>query len=104
MRMARVWRDNRYATRVDLCAEAQLREFGSSHRFEVKIEDLSLTGARISTGFRLSHGQPVMIALPGLAPLHARVAWVDGFRYGCAFDRALHIAVFDHLVGRHRRA
>lgn len=97
-------RDNRYAARLDVKVSAVLREFGSSQRFEVDIEDLSLTGFRCHTSFRLTVGQIVSVTIPGLAPLESRVAWVDGFRYGCSFDRALHVAVFDHLVRRHRKA
>ena len=97
-------RDNRYATRLDVKVSAVLREFGSSQRFEVDIEDLSLTGFRCHTSFRLTVGQVVSVTIPGLAPLESRVAWVDGFRYGCSFDRALHIAVFDHLVRHHRKS
>jgi len=48
--------------------------------------------------------QFVSVTIPGLSPLEARVAWVEGFRYGAAFENALHVAVFDHLVGRYRKA
>lgn len=96
-------RDNRYAARLDVKVSAVLREHGSSQRFEVDLEDLSLTGFRCHTGFRLAVGQAVSITIPGLAPLESRVAWVEGYRYGCSFDRALHVAVFDHLVRRHRK-
>lgn len=96
-------RDNRYATRLDVKFDAALRELGSSQRFDILVEDLSLTGFRCTTGFRLNVGQLVAVTIPGLAALEARVAWVDGYRYGCAFDRALHVAVFDHLVARYRK-
>jgi hypothetical protein len=103
MRTATVRRDNRYATRLDVKVSAVLREYGSSQRFEVDLEDLSLTGFRCCTSFRLSVGQTVAVTIPGLAPLQARVARADGHNYGCAFERALHVAVFDHLVRRHRK-
>lgn len=95
-------RDNRYAARLDVKLDAALRELGSSQRFDIHVEDLSLTGFRFNTSFRLNFGQLVAVTIPGLAALEARVAWVDGFRYGCAFDRALHVAVFNHLIARHR--
>jgi hypothetical protein len=97
-------RDNRYATRLDVKLDAALRELGSSQRFDIQVEDLSLTGFRFSTSFRLNVGQLVSVTIPGLAALEARVAWVEGYRYGAAFDRALHVAVFDHLVARYRKA
>jgi hypothetical protein len=97
-------RDNRYATRLDVKLDAALRELGSSQRFDIQVEDLSLTGFRFATCFRLNVGQLVSVTIPGLAALEARVAWVEGYRYGAAFDRALHVAVFDHLVARYRKA
>jgi PilZ domain len=96
-------RDNRYATRLDVKLDAALRELGSSQRFDIDVEDLSLTGFRFTTSFRLNVGQMVSVTIPGLSALEARVAWVDGYRYGCAFERALHVAVFDHLVARYRK-
>lgn len=96
-------RDNRYAARLDVKLEAALRELGSSQRFDIEFEDLSLTGFRFTTSFRLNVGQLVTVTIPGLAGLEARVAWAEGFSYGAAFDRALHVAVFDHLVARYRK-
>lgn len=97
-------RDNRYAARLDVRLEAVLRELGSSQRFDIDVEDLSLTGFRFTTSFRLNVGQLVSVTIPGLAALEARVAWVEKYSYGAAFDRALHVAVFDHLVARYRTA
>lgn len=96
-------RDNRYAARLDVKLDALLRELGSANRFEIHVTDLSLTGIGFTTSFRLNIDQLVTITIPGLAGLEARVAWVSGFNYGCAFERALHVAVFDHLVGQYRK-
>jgi PilZ domain len=104
MRQQLARRDNRYAARLDVKLDAALRELGSSQRFDIHVEDLSLTGFRFSTSFRLNSGQLVAVTIPGLAGLEARVAWVEGFNYGAAFDRALHVAVFDHLVAKYRKA
>jgi len=104
MRVRTVRRDNRYSTRLDVKLNAALREMGSASKFTIDIIDLSLTGFRCETAFRLQEGQAVSVTIPGLAALEARVAWVDGFRYGCAFENALHVAVFDHLVARFRKA
>lgn len=102
MRQQLARRDNRYAARLDVKLEATLRELGSSQKFDIDVTDMSLTGFRFSTSFRLNVGQTVSVTIPGLAALEARVCWVEHFNYGAAFDRALHIAVFDHLVARHR--
>ena len=103
MRAQAARRDSRYATRLDVRLNAALRELGSSQRFTVDVIDLSLTGFRCETSFNLRVGQAVSVTIPGLAPLEATVAWADGFRYGCAFERALHVAVFDHFVARYRK-
>jgi hypothetical protein len=103
MRELATKRDSRYAARLDVTVAATLRELGSSSRFEVQIADLSLLGFRCSTGYRLQAGQTVVVTIPGLGPLEARVAWADGFHFGCQFDRALHVAVFDHLVAKYRK-
>ena len=51
----------------------------------------------------LNIDQQVAITIAGLAAVEARVAWVPGHSRGCAFERALHVAVFDHLVGQYRK-
>ena len=38
------------------------------------------------------------LTLPGLAALEAVVAWRDRYKYGCAFAKPLHPAVFEHIV------
>ena len=88
---------------MDVTVPAMLREIGSAQRFDVQIEDMSLTGFCCATSFRLNVGQLVAITLPGFASLEARVAWAQRYRYGCEFDRALHVAVFDHIVRQHRK-
>ena len=67
-------------------------------RFEIDVVDLSVTGFRAQTSFTLWPGTTVWLTLPGLAALEAVVAWRDKFRYGCAFSKPLHPAVFDHIV------
>ena len=104
MRVSPGRRDNRYATRMDVTVPARLREIGSTERFDVLIEDMSLTGFCCSTSFDLNVGQAVAITMPGLASLEARVAWAQHYRYGCEFNRALHVAVLDHIVRQHRKA
>ncbi len=104
MRIQSVRRDNRYSTRLDVKLNAALRELGSPKKFTIDIIDLSLTGLRFDTAFRLQVGQFVLVSIPGLAPLEAKVAWIEGFRYGAAFENALHVAVFDHLVSKYKKA
>ena len=89
--------NNRRALRKPVRLRAQLRDRGTT-KFEIDVIDLSTSGFRAETSFTLWEGHTVWLTLPGLAALEAKVAWRDGFRYGCAFERPLHPAVFDHIV------
>jgi PilZ domain len=95
--------DNRRAMRLDVRLAAGLREPGTSQKFEVTIIDLSVTGFRCETSFNLSIGQLVFVTIPTLGALEAVVMRRDGFVYGCAFERPLYTAVFDHIVRQHRK-
>jgi hypothetical protein len=88
--------EGRRADRLDVTIMAGLREHGAT-KFEVKVLDLSTSGFRCETSFTLSVGTRVWLTIPGLNGLEARVAWRDGYRYGCAFIQQLHPAVFDHI-------
>jgi hypothetical protein len=89
--------ENRHALRRAVKMRAHLRDRGTT-RFEIDVVDLSMTGFRAQTSFTLWPGTTVWLTLPGLAGLEAVVAWRDKSRYGCAFVKPLHPAVFDHIV------
>lgn len=89
--------ESRHALRRAVKMRAHLRDRGNT-RFEIEVVDLSTTGFRAQTAFALWPGTTVWLTLPGLAALEAVVAWRDKYRYGCAFNRPLHPAVFDHIV------
>jgi len=89
--------ESRRALRKAVKMRAQLRDRGTT-KFEIDVVDLSLSGFRAETSFSLQPGNTVWLTLPGLAALEAVVAWKDKFRYGCAFFKPLHPAVFDHIV------
>ncbi|WP_394648446.1 pilus assembly protein PilZ [uncultured Sphingomonas sp.] len=76
---------------------AHLRDKGQT-RFEIDVVDLSSEGFRAETSFTLWPGTIVWLTLPGLAPLEAVIAWRDRFKYGCAFSKPLHPAVFEHIA------
>ena len=94
--------DHRRALRKAVKMRANLRDRGQT-RFEIDVVDLSLSGFRAETSFTLWPGTVVWLTLPGLAPLEAVVAWREKFKYGCAFAKPLHPAVFDHIVGLSQR-
>jgi hypothetical protein len=89
--------EHRRALRKAVKMRAHLRDRGTT-KFEIDVVDLSTTGFRAETSFTLWPGTTVWLKMPGLAGLEAVVAWRDKYRYGCAFAKPLHQAVFDHIV------
>ena len=86
----------RKADRVPLSAEVQLRS--GARRAVVKVNNLSITGARIAVAQLLRTGDQIYLKLPGLEAIEARVVWVDSFEAGCEFARPLHPATFETVV------
>jgi hypothetical protein len=89
----------RNADRVSVALNAGLRQRGAS-AVSVQILDLSTHGFRIDTHLSLEIGTQVWLRLPGLEATPARVAWVEGHKAGCAFDRPLHPAVLSMIVSK----
>lgn len=90
-------RENRRGVDMD----AGLRRPGSGTS-EVHVRDLSANGFRIETWMVLSPGDDVWLKLPGIENLPAKVAWVRGHEIGCKFEKPLHGAVLDMVVGKSR--
>ena len=93
-------RDDRKADRLALRMTASLRETGLT-KFDVTVIDMSTTGYRIETVYRLDIGARVWLTIPGLCGLESEVSWTDYRGYGCHFICPLHIAVFEHVVAPH---
>ena len=89
----------RKAERTHVELGAGLRQRGASG-VSVQIVDLSTHGFRASTHLDLQKGSDVWLKLQGLEPLHARVAWMNGYLVGCEFVRPLHPAVLQMVVRR----
>lgn len=89
-------RDGRRATRTLVGITAKLRERGRS-TMEVGVLDISTTGFRIETLFRVQSGHFVWLSIPGLVPLEAVVRWSSKSEHGCEFLQPLHPAVVGHL-------
>ncbi len=90
----------RDSQRLEVLLHASLRETGCS-KFGIEIIDMSVSGCRLETSFRLDPKTRVWITIPGLAALEAEVAWRERYVYGCRFLYPLHIAVLDHVVKRY---
>lgn len=82
--------------------QAQVQFGRNGRRMRVRLIDLSRHGARLSLIQPLDMRDTFWIALPGLAPMSARVSWANGFIVGCEFDTPLHEATFDNLMDRRR--
>jgi hypothetical protein len=89
--------NERKAEREHVELGAGLRQRGASG-VTVQIVDLSTHGFRASTHLDLPKGADVWLKLPGLEPLHAKVAWMNGHLVGCAFEKPLHPAVLQMMV------
>lgn len=95
--------EHRRTLRLDVHFAANLREPGSSIKFDVEVIDLSMTGLRLETSFTLKPGQKVFLTIPGVNTLEAVIAWGRGYIYGAQFERPLHGAVFDHIAAKYRK-
>lgn len=62
------------------------------------LRDVSVTGARLLTPFNFNFGQVVVLTVPGLAPMGAKVVWCTFEALGLDFSKPLHPTVVDHLV------
>ena len=87
----------RKSDRIAVNVGAGLRQRGASG-VSVRVLDLSPHGFRAATHLELCDGTDVWLRLPGLEPLHAKVAWTEGHFIGCAFERPLHPAVVEMIV------
>lgn len=67
--------------------------------FTSRITDVSVTGFRLQSFMKLTVGSDLWIMLPGFEGRRARVLWTRGPESGCAFERPLHPAILDHIVG-----
>ncbi len=70
---------------------------------DVEVIDLSISGFRISTLFKVRPGQLVWLSIPGLQPLEAMVRWSANSEHGCEFVQSLHPAVVAHIRQLHPR-
>lgn len=89
----------RISERVPVELDAGLRRRGA-HGVSVQILDLSTHGFRAATHLDLYEGSDVWLRLPGLEACQAKVVWVKGYVIGCAFERPLHQAVLEMIVGK----
>lgn len=77
----------RRTDRMPFAAEVQFRS--GSRRATVQVRDISALGARISGVFLVRENDLFFLKLPIIAPVAARVAWVEAFEFGCEFEHPI---------------
>lgn len=87
----------RRADRTPCRASVQFRS--GTRRAAVELHDLSPFGARIGGVFRVHEDDRFFVTLPGIAPIEARVAWVQAFEFGCEFMTPLNPVIFERIAG-----
>lgn len=102
-RAAALPRDQRRGARVDVRIAAELRETGSTMRFDIDVTDISIMGLRCDTSFTLVPGHRVFLTLPSLGAVPCEVMWRDKFAYGLEFEKPLHHAVLDYIARYHSK-
>ena len=92
-------RGRRCNQRVAAGSEISLRRLGS-FPFQVMLGDVSASGCKIEMVEFVEVDDHVIVRLPGLEPVGARVTWSDARWAGLDFDRPMHPAVFEQLLAR----
>ncbi len=90
-------RSARMAERANVLIPVRVRRPGESW-FKSRIADLSTTGFRLQSFMKLNVGGDVWVMLPGFEGRRAQVLWTRGHEAGCAFERPLHPAIFEHII------
>lgn len=89
----------RKVDRLPLNSELLVRRAGR-HAQLLDVSDLSRFGCCLHFNDPPTVGDWIWVTLPGLAPLEARIRWVDERRAGVEFVHPVHHAVFDLLLLR----
>lgn len=71
-------------------------------RQKVEVRDISVSGCRIACVSNYPVGTPVVVILPGLAPIDAQVRWSDLTFCGLRFNAPIHPLVADRIMARAR--
>ena len=91
----------RVSARSTITADVSLRRLGMAN-YGVRVVDLSPEGCKVELVERPRGGERMVIKFVGLEAMDAEVCWVEGFKAGLRFERAIHPAVFDLLLARLR--
>lgn len=90
---------SRKSPRIPLNAEVLLRR-SSQNNYRVRIFDASVDGGKIEFIERPALDERLWVKFEGLEAIEATVCWIEGHVVGIEFERAIHPAVFQHLVAK----
>lgn len=93
----------RKARRVELRVDIRVRKPGVGKSSGLLL-DISNRGCRVELVERVAPADRILIMLPGLDLVAARVAWQRHWIAGLEFENPLHPAVFEMLVTRLKAA
>lgn len=60
---------------------------GSRVPSDVRVVNLSTTGAAFASDVTIAQGTSITIGVPGMPTRHATIVWQDGEVHGCVFDQ-----------------
>lgn len=89
----------RKVDRFPLSADLIVRRTGRRAQ-QLAVSDLSRFGCCLTFDDPQKVGDWIWVALPGLAPIEARIRWTDNRRTGVEFVHPIHDTVFDLLLLR----
>jgi PilZ domain len=64
----------------------------------ISVIDLSERGFRVSSEATLEEGSSLLLKLPGIEAVRARVVWCNAGEVGCEFDEKLHTSTIDLVI------
>lgn len=84
-------------------AQAKVKQVDSQF-LDTILLDLSIAGFQFYSPEQLNEFKPLMVKLPGLEMLQAKIVWRKNHYCGCQFTKPLYPAVFEHIVSKLRLA
>ena len=79
--------DTRNLTRESLIMMADMKVDNVVANYRIKVRNLSPSGMMGAGNARVMRGSRVAVTLRGLDPVDGSIAWVQGDRFGIAFDK-----------------
>ena len=93
--------ETRSSSRESLFMFAEVQLGQRSHRYRVRVRNLSAAGMMAAGNLRVERGAQLIVFLEGEDPIEGHVAWVQGDRFGIAFAAEIDFAeVKNHNVRR----